>query len=105
LEEERNKEKGRKEGKLRKSCLFSLSPYSFLPFLEFFSFFFGTGFDIIKNTITFAHSFTRTLNESVSSKKIGGVPEWPNGADCNSAGVFLRWFESIRPHGLSLISC
>lgn len=30
----------------------------------------------------------------------GGVPEWPNGADCKSAGVRLRWFESIRPHSL-----
>lgn len=29
---------------------------------------------------------------------IGGVPEWPNGADCKSAGLYLRWFESIRPH-------
>jgi hypothetical protein len=30
----------------------------------------------------------------------GGVPEWPNGADCKSAGSYLRWFESIRPHFL-----
>jgi hypothetical protein len=37
---------------------------------------------------------------------IGGVPEWPNGADCKSAGVRLRWFESIRPHSLArLILC
>ncbi len=28
----------------------------------------------------------------------GGVPEWPNGADCKSADLCLRWFESIRPH-------
>jgi hypothetical protein len=33
----------------------------------------------------------------------GGVPEWPNGADCKSAGVRLRWFESIRPHSLCQI--
>ena len=29
----------------------------------------------------------------------GQLPEWPNGADCNSAGVSLRWFESITAHG------
>ena len=28
----------------------------------------------------------------------GQLPEWPNGADCNSAGVRLRWFESITAH-------
>ena len=28
----------------------------------------------------------------------GRVPEWPNGADCKSAGFHLRWFESIRAH-------
>ena len=28
----------------------------------------------------------------------GQLPEWPNGADCNSAGVSLRWFESITAH-------
>ncbi len=28
----------------------------------------------------------------------GGVPERPNGADCKSASLRLRWFESIRPH-------
>ena len=37
---------------------------------------------------------------------LGGVPERPNGADCKSAGVCLRWFESIRPHSLCrLYSC
>ena len=34
----------------------------------------------------------------------GGVPEWPNGADCKSASLRLRWFESIRPHQKSVIS-
>ena len=29
---------------------------------------------------------------------IGKIPEWPNGADCKSAGVRLRWFESISSH-------
>ena len=24
--------------------------------------------------------------------------EWPNGADCKSAGLRLRWFESIFAH-------
>ena len=29
---------------------------------------------------------------------IGRIPEWPNGADCKSAGLYLRWFESIFAH-------
>ena len=29
---------------------------------------------------------------------IGQLPEWPNGADCNSAVFRLRWFESITAH-------
>ena len=29
---------------------------------------------------------------------IGKIPEWPNGADCKSAGARLRWFESISSH-------
>ena len=28
-------------------------------------------------------------------RKNGRIPEWPNGADCKSAGLYLRWFESI----------
>ena len=28
----------------------------------------------------------------------GWLPEWPNGADCKSAGFRLRWFESITTH-------
>ena len=28
----------------------------------------------------------------------GQIPEWPNGADCKSAGLRLRWFESIFAH-------
>ena len=28
----------------------------------------------------------------------GRIPEWPNGADCKSADVRLRWFESIFSH-------
>lgn len=28
----------------------------------------------------------------------GVVPERPNGTDCKSVGVCLRWFESIPPH-------
>ena len=30
--------------------------------------------------------------------KEGRIPEWPNGADCKSAGLCLRWFESIFAH-------
>ena len=33
-----------------------------------------------------------------SQKNNGQLPEWPNGADCNSAGLRLRWFESITAH-------
>ncbi len=33
---------------------------------------------------------------------IGRIPEWPNGADCKSAGLYLRWFESIFAHRKSL---
>ena len=31
-------------------------------------------------------------------KNFGRIPEWPNGADCKSAGLYLRWFESIFSH-------
>ena len=31
-------------------------------------------------------------------QSIGKIPEWPNGADCKSAGFYLRWFESISSH-------
>jgi hypothetical protein len=30
----------------------------------------------------------------VPASQRGGVPEWLKGADCKSAGVRLRWFES-----------
>ena len=33
-----------------------------------------------------------------SAAYTGGVPKRPNGADCKSAGLCLRWFESNRPH-------
>ena len=33
-----------------------------------------------------------------SFEHIGKIPEWPNGADCKSAGLYLRWFESISSH-------
>ena len=36
----------------------------------------------------------------VSCSTNGVVPEWLKGADCKSAGVCLRWFESSpRHHG------
>ena len=35
---------------------------------------------------------------STDAGKYGKIPEWPNGADCKSAGVRLRWFESISSH-------
>ena len=30
----------------------------------------------------------------------GQLPEWPNGSDCNSDSLRLRWFESITAHYL-----
>ncbi len=30
--------------------------------------------------------------------RFGGLPEWPKGADCKSAGVSLRWFEPTTLH-------
>ncbi len=38
--------------------------------------------------------------ETEVTKKQGQIPEWPNGADCKSAGVRLRWFESIFAHNI-----
>lgn len=35
---------------------------------------------------------------SQAPEREGQLPEWPNGADCNSAGLRLRWFESITAH-------
>ena len=32
----------------------------------------------------------------------GRLPKWPTGADCKSAGLRLRWFESITYHHLCL---
>ena len=34
----------------------------------------------------------------------GSVPEWSNGADCKSADLRLRWFESIRSHSKFRVS-
>ena len=34
------------------------------------------------------------------SLKCGEIPEWPNGADCKSAVLRLRRFESFFPHKL-----
>ena len=44
-----------------------------------------------------------TRGEALETKrnlvsKQGKLPEWPNGADCKSAGFYLRWFESITSH-------
>lgn len=29
---------------------------------------------------------------------LGGIPKWPTGADCKSAGIRLRRFESFSHH-------
>ncbi len=31
------------------------------------------------------------------------MPEWLKGADCKSASVSLRWFESISTHHFTLL--
>ena len=36
-------------------------------------------------------------------REYGQIPEWPNGADCKSAGLRLRWFESIFAHSLKRV--
>jgi hypothetical protein len=38
----------------------------------------------------------------VPASRFGGVPEWLKGADCKSAGVRLRWFESNPLHQSSV---
>ncbi len=35
----------------------------------------------------------------------GGVPKWPNGADCKSAGLCLQWFESTPLHQFPFPIC
>jgi hypothetical protein len=35
-----------------------------------------------------------------SARAVGRLPKWPTGADCKSAGLRLRWFESITYHHL-----
>ena len=44
-----------------------------------------------------------TLTAAITTvlAKKGQIPEWPNGADCKSAGLRLRWFESIFAHNQS----
>jgi hypothetical protein len=37
-------------------------------------------------------SFPTTLGHD------GELPEWPNGTDCKSVVLRLRWFESTTPH-------
>ena len=39
-----------------------------------------------------------------TNKGNGQIPEWPNGADCKSAGLRLRWFESIFAHTAAQLS-
>ena len=38
------------------------------------------------------------------ASRFGGVPEWLKGADCKSAGVRLRWFESSPLHQPEVIN-
>ena len=47
----------------------------------------------------------RGCEAEVVFENIGWLPEWPNGADCKSAGLRLRWFESITTHNDTKLSC
>ena len=73
----------------------------------FFFYFFSKQFENLRKGYNFATPKSETSGfHGCVEMLIGGVPERPNGADCKSAGVCLRWFESIRPHSLCLIcSC
>ena len=44
------------------------------------------------------HPLRSSISVICSVNKYGQIPEWPNGADCKSAGLRLRWFESIFAH-------
>lgn len=73
--------------------------------LPIFFIFFPKEFENLRNGYNFATPKSETNGfHGCVEILFGGVPEWPNGADCKSAGVCLRWFESIRPHSLSLKS-
>src|SRR5574344_1773823 len=53
----------------------------------------------------FCFVFRTTCITFAPAKAKGQIPEWPNGADCKSAGLRLRWFESIFAHiAMSVIS-
>ena len=52
---------------------------------------------VAKTKVFCTFAFTKALAEQ-SVRPRGQLPEWPNGADCNSAGASLRWFESITAH-------
>ena len=46
----------------------------------------------------FPRHFSDAAAKLTESAGYGQIPEWPNGADCKSAGLRLRWFESIFAH-------
>ena len=72
---------------------------SFEPLILFN--FFSKEFENLRKGYNFATPKSETSGfHGCVEMLIGGVPERPNGADCKSAGVCLRWFESIRPHSL-----
>ena len=50
---------------------------------------------VYKNSRIFA---PQLRNKPPQEQNKGQIPEWPNGADCKSAGLRLRWFESIFAH-------
>src|SRR6516162_6915985 len=39
-----------------------------------------------------------STDSTLSFRQNGRLPKWPTGADCKSAGLRLRWFESITYH-------
>ena len=64
--------------------------------------FYGKYFEVSEKLPNFAFGNperpTRGGNSARDLPESGWIPEWPNGADCKSAGLRLRWFESISTH-------
>ena len=52
----------------------------------------------VGGSIPLASSIFLSTDNLVCFILYGGVPEWPKGADCKSAGVRLRRFESFSLH-------
>ena len=69
----------------------------------FFSGVAGSRFGSVGHGVS-AKGYNATMNPSCNQRRAadnrpdGRLPKWPTGADCKSAGLRLRWFESITYH-------